>query len=252
MKSLHSVLHNIGVLIAIILLSGCTKTLHFNTPEMTPQYPGMSKPFPYRAALIVPQETRDMAFTIPLRRWNIGEAVPSHMASALKSAFNTVVAAEEGKLPTDAERIIICRLGSGTDMKFGLLVTSDNTATIELACLVRDASQRKLWEGTVLHSETFNADMIGKMHMMTAAASIFFKDMDVSSSEELLASVIADGANTTMVLTVDKLMEKMVKEGRSSICPRCNDATDWRKTIAITNTAPEEKDEFENYIKPRK
>lgn len=245
MKSLQHASRLVAVLFILALLCGCTKTLHFNTPEMTPQYPVMTKPFPYRAALIVPTETRERAFTIPLRRWNIGEAVPSHMASALKSAFKTVAVADEGKLPADAERGVVCRLGSATDLKLGLLATSDHTATIELTCLVQDGSLRTLWEGTVLHSETFNAGMLGKMHLLTAAASIFFKNADTSGSEELLASVIADGSNTAMVLAVDKLMEKMITEGRSRICPPCNAATDWRTSVHVAPPA-EEKDEFDS------
>lgn len=252
MKSVYSALHIVVFIMAAALLGGCTKTLHFNTPEMTPQYPAMSTPFPHRAALIVPPETREIAFTVPLRRWNIGEAVPGHMASALKSAFNSVKVAEDGTCPADAERCIICRLGPETVMRFGMLVTSDNTATIELTCLVTDRLQRKLWEGTVVHSETFNAGMVGKMHLLTATSSLFFKNADVSGSEELLASVIADGANTTMALAVDKLMEKMIKEGRNDICSACNEATDWRKTVKNIHSEPEVQDEFEIYTKPKK
>jgi hypothetical protein len=234
MKTLHVFKQSLWIMAIIIPLIGCTKTIHFNTPEMTPKYPGVSKPFPYRAALLVPQETRSFAFTIPLRRWNIGEAVPVHMASALKSAFNEVVTIEGDKHSAGFERNVLCQLGPGTNMKFGLLVITDKTATIELNCQITDASQRILWQGGVTHSETFNAGMVGTMLTLNAAASIFIKkaDIDLESSEDAYANVLAIGSNTAMIMTVDKLMEKMVNEGRSSICPDCSEATHWRISVA--------------------
>jgi hypothetical protein len=220
-----------AVMAACFILAGCTTKLHFNTPEMIPHYPQMSAPIPHRVALIVPEETRDMAYTIPLRRWCIGEAVPTHMAAALKSAFKDVTVADDGKIPADAERIIYCSLGAGTDMKFGMLVSSDKTATVELNCRVLDAARSTLWEGGILRSDTFNAGIVAQMLQLTAITSIFYSNVDVAGAEEAYAAMITAGSNSSMVLAVDQLMEKMIREGRSGICPGCSDATDWRKVV---------------------
>ena len=221
------------LLAVFLLLPGCTTKLHFNTPEMTPQYSKMAAPIPHRVVLIVPEETRDRAYTIPLRRWCIGEAVPGHMASALKSAFKDVVESTDGKIPADADRIIYCSLGAKTDMKFGVLVTSDKTATIELNCRVLDATSKTLWEGGILHSDTFNAGIVGQMLAVKAFASIFYKSVDLASAEDAYAEMIAFGSNNSMILTIDQFMEKMIRDGRTSICPSCSDATDWRKSVTI-------------------
>lgn len=225
------------VMVCFLLLAGCTTKLHFNTPEMTPHYAKMAAPIPQHIVLIVPEETRNLAYTIPLRRWCIGEAVPTHMASALKSAFKDVIVSEDGKIPADADRIIYCSLGTKTDMKFGVLVTSDKTATIELNCRVLDAASKTLWEGGVLHSDTFNAGIVGQMLAVKAFASIFYKSVDLTSAEDAYAEMIAFGSNNSMILAVDRFMEKMIREGKSSICPNCSDATDWRKSVVIEKKA---------------
>jgi len=222
---------------ACFCFTGCTTKFHFNTPEMTPQYSQMAAPIPLRVALIVPEETRNVAYTVPLRRWCIGEAVPTHMASALKSAFKDVRVSEDGKIPADADRIIHCSLGANTDMKFGVLVTSDKTATVELKCKVLDAARRTLWEGGILRSDTFNAGIIGQMLPLTAMVSIFYKKVDVAGAEEAYAAMITAGSNNSMVLAVDQFMEKMIREGRTRICPSCSDASDWRNSVVKVEPA---------------
>ena len=123
-----------------------------------------------------------------------------------------------------------CSLGKKTDLNVGF-VWSDKTATVELGCHVSDASQTALWEGSILRSDTFNAGIVGQMLQITAVASVFIKKIDLGSAEEMYDAVITNGSNNSLILGVDELMDKMIKEGSTKICPDCTGIADWRKTV---------------------
>ena len=226
-----------------VFLAGCTTSYHLNTESFVPRYPRLTNPFPMNVALVVPAETSGFAFTVPMRRWEIGEAVSSHMASGLKAAFKDVVVLNDEKAPPKAERIVVCSLRKRTELKLGMLVTSDHTANIDLDCKVLDASRKMLWEGSILRSDTFNAGIIGQMLLLQSASSFFVKNVDVSGSVDMFHSVITSGSNSSLVLAVDQLMEKMISEGNTRICTTCSAKPDWRKTVAeqvIPEEDPEE------------
>lgn len=233
MKSSKSLFH-LNLFVAVMfILGGCTTKIHFNLPELTPEYPKLEAPIPLRVALIVPEKTREFAFKIPLKHWCIGEAIPGHMGNGLKAAFKDVVTVVDEKIPADVDRVIVCSLGDKTDLKVGVFVWSDKTTIIELNCRVLDKAESSLWEGTILRTDTFNPGIAGYLLPITAVAANFLPKMDVQGAEELYADTITSATNNSMVLTIDQFMEKMIKEGRNKICPDCNDATDWHKTVPV-------------------
>jgi len=166
------------------------------------------------------------------------------MGNGLKAAFkDVVVTLVDGKAPANVDRVMICSLGDKTDLKVGVFVWSDKTAIIELNCQVFDNAKTVLWEGSILRTDTFNPGIAGYLLPITAVAANFLPRMDVQGAEEMYADTITSATNNSMILTIDEFMEKMVKEGRSKICPSCNDATDWRKTVTHVKSDSVEKDE---------
>ena len=218
------------MMLLVACISGCAKSYRLDTEDFVPKYPLLEEPLPLKVALVVPKETRRFAYKIPLRRWEMGAALESHMSSALKAAFKDVVSVPDEKSASGVDRIFVCSLGASTSLKVGLLVTSDHTATVDLGCQVLDASRVPLWEGRILRSDTFNAGIIGKMLLASSISSLFIKGVDVVGSEEKFEAVITDGSNNSLVLAVEQFMEKMLKEGQRKICPNCTGNADWRKT----------------------
>lgn len=243
MESSKSVFHLYLFVAVMFILSGCTTKIHFDLPELAPEYPKLETPIPLSVALIVPEKTREFAFKIPLKHWCLGEAVPGHVGNGLRAAFKNVVAVVDGKAPTDVDRVMICSLGDKTDLKVGVFVWSDKTTIIELNCQVFDNTKSVLWEGSILRTDTFNPGIAGYLLPITAVASNFLPRMDVRGAEAMYADTITSAANNSMILAVDQFMGKMVKEGRNKICPSCNDATDWRKTIQPVKSDPVGMDE---------
>ncbi|MDO9069874.1 MAG: hypothetical protein Q7W05_15655 [Deltaproteobacteria bacterium] len=243
MESSKSVIHLYLFVAAIFILGGCTTKIHFDLPELAPEYSKLEAPIPLRVALIVPEKTREFAYKIPLKHWCLGEAVPGHMGNGLRAAFKDVVTVVNGEAPADVDRVMICSLGDKTDLKAGVFVWSDKTTIIELNCQVSDNAKSVLWEGYVLRTDTFNPGIAGYMLPITALASNFLPKMDVRGAEAMYADTITSAANNCLILAVDQFMEKMLREGRSKICPGCNDATDWRKTVSPVKSDTIENDE---------
>ena len=224
-------------IVAILLFfCGCTTKIHFDRPEFAPEYAKMEKPIPLRVALIIPQETREFAHKVPLRHWCIGEAVPGHMAIGLKAAFKDVVTVVDGKAPADVDRVVICSLGDKTELKTKF-AWSDIVTIIELKCQVMDNAKSLLWEGSILRTDSFAPGAVGYLLPITAVASNFLPGMDVKGADAMYADTISSAANNSLILGIDQFMEKMIREGRSSICAGCSDATDWRKS-AVTEKKP--------------
>ncbi len=221
--------------VAACLTAGCTTSYHINTPDYIPVYPKLKTPVPLTAGLIVPQETLDYAHSVPLARWEVGQAVSSHMASGLKAAFKNVVVLAGGKPDAGVDIVVTCTLGQQSKFKPGLLVTSDHAVTIELICKTTDTSNVSLWDGHILQTDIFNAGIIGKMLIATSLTSIFVSNVDVQGAVDSFGLVVAGGSNNNLVIAVNRMMEKMVNEGRLKICPKCGDDTDWRKIVQDTD-----------------
>ncbi len=229
-RSLHLL-----VLLALLILTGCTKSYHFNTPDYVPAYPKLMSPIPLKAALLIPEETRGFNYSFVYKRWALGEALESHMLSGMKAAFSEAVVSPDGSMPAGCDRIVICSLDKKTDIKIGT-VGSDKIATIGLDCQVQDAAKLVLWTGSVQRSETFNAGIVGTMLRLTAAASVFVRGIDVGGAEEMYDAMITSGSNNTLILAVDEMMSKMIGEGAAKICAGCPGKPDWRKTAAKPET----------------
>ncbi|MDD5287169.1 MAG: hypothetical protein PHD54_15070, partial [Desulfuromonadaceae bacterium] len=230
------------VIFAMAVLAGCTTTYHFNTADYVPVFPKLETPVPLRVALVIPEKTKEITYKFANRRWNIGEALESHMLNGLKAAFADVSVASNEIYMTGIDRVVTCSLGDKTNLNVGF-VWSDKTATIEMGCRVSDASQKALWEGSILRSDTFNAGIVGQMLQITAIASVFIKSVDLGSAEEMYDAMITSGSNNSLILGVDELMDKMLKEGTTKICPSCSRNTDWRKTVKPVKAVITEMDE---------
>ncbi|NJD92441.1 MAG: hypothetical protein FIA91_13195 [Geobacter sp.] len=222
---------NLSLVLLLACLSGCTTVHHLNTPEFIPEYAKKQNPFPLTVALSVPEETQKYAFTIPTVRWEVGEAVSSHMASGLQAVFKDVAVIKDGKPVAGADLTAVCSLGKQTEYQRGMFVSSDQTFVVQLECRVLDQSKKTLWEGTVLHTNVYNAGMAAKMLMATSAASIFIKSVDPSSAQQGYQESLAVGMNDTLLVAVDQMMARLVGEGKSRICPDCTSYPEWHKPL---------------------
>lgn len=222
-----------GILLAAFFLGGCS-TYHFNTSEFSPAFPRLETPIARKVALAVPEETRTFNFSFANKRWAVGEAVESHVLSGLKAAFSDAVAVSGSALPPGFDRLATCSLGKKSNLTIGY-VWSDKVATIELSCHIQDASGTPLWNGAVSRAEVFNERIVGHMLQLTALASVFIRSVDARGAEERYDAMITSGVNNSLILAVDEMMNKMVKEGAVVICSGCTGHPDWRKVV---QTAP--------------
>ncbi len=209
-----------ALLFAAFVFSGCTKVYHFNTPDYVPAYPKPENTIPLKVALHIPEESREFAYSFVYKRWALGEALESHMLNGLKAAFGDAAITSEPSVPSGFDRVAVCTLEKSTDIKIGT-VGSDKIATIGLVCRIEDATKSVRWEGRVNRTETFNAGIVGTMLRVTAFASVFIRSVDVAGAEEMYDAMITSGSNNTLILTVDEMINKIVKDGRTRICPGC-------------------------------
>lgn len=219
------------LMLILFVLSGCTTVHHLNTPEFTPEYAKKPNPFPLTAAISVPEETQKFAYTIPTVRWEVGEAVSSHMASGLQAVFRDVVVIKDGRPVASVDRYVVCSLGKQTEYRRGMFVSSDQTFVIDLECKLQDKSGKTLWEGSVIHTNVYNAGLAAKMLMATSAASIFIRSVDPSSAQKGYQEALSSGMNDTLLVAVDQMMAKLVKEGREQICPGCSVWPEWHEPL---------------------
>ena len=67
---------------AMFILGGCTTKIHYNLPELAPEYPKLEVPIPLRVALIVPEKTREFAFKLKFLPVNTPKSRNSSMIVA--------------------------------------------------------------------------------------------------------------------------------------------------------------------------
>lgn len=215
----------------LVSISGCTTIHHMNTPEFIPEYVKKQDQFPLKVALVVPEETRKFAFTIPTVRWEVGAAVATHMASGLQAVFKEVAVVKDEKIALDFDRKAVCSLGKQTEYQRGMFVSSDQTFIISLDCAVYDRAGRRLWAGEVLHKNVYNAGLAAKMLMASAAAAVILKSGDTASAQQGYQESLNSGMNETLIVAVDQMMAKMISEGKVAICPDCKVYPEWHKPL---------------------